>query len=212
MWIDLTMPITPDMPNNPVHEPPRFASYARLDEAGWEATRVGLSSHTGTHMDAPSHYIAGAETIEHVRLDLLTGPAQVIHLGAVGERQAIGSAELGPITAPRVLVHTGWSDRTGDRQAYFDRHPYLTEEAADYLVGSGVRLVGIDSPSVDYHPPSPVHLALLGAGTLIVENLVNLARLGPGCEFSVLPLPLAGLDGSPVRAIATSGSERVQPQ
>jgi arylformamidase len=206
MWIDLTMPIAPGMPTNPDHVPPQFAPYARLEDAGWEATRVGLSSHTGTHMDAPSHFIAGAATIERVPLDLFTGPAQVIHLSDVGERQAIGSTELGPITSPRVLVNTGWSGRAGDRESYFGRHPYLAAEAADYLADSGVRLLGIDSPSVDYHPPSPVHLALLGAGAVIVENLVNLARLGPECEFIVLPLPLIALDGSPVRAIASVGT------
>jgi arylformamidase len=209
MWIDLTMPITPSMPTNPDHVAPTFAPYARLEEVGWEATHVTLSSHTGTHMDAPSHFVPGAPTIDRVPIDLFTGPAQVIHLSDIHDGQAIGREQLPDISSSRVLLCTGWPARASDRDAFFGRHPYLTEDAADYLLRSGVRLVGIDSPSVDYHPPSAVHVALLAAGTLIVENLVNLTQLGAECEFSVFPLPLVTLDGSPVRAIATisDGSE-----
>ena len=136
-------------------------------------------------------------------IDLFTGPAQVIHLSDIHDGQAIGREQLPDISSSRVLLCTGWPARASDRDAFFGRHPYLTEDAADYLLRKGVRLVGIDSPSVDYHPPSAVHIALLSAGTLIVENLVNLTQLGAECEFSVFPLPLVTLDGSPVRAIAT---------
>jgi kynurenine formamidase len=204
MWIDLTMPIRPDMPTNPAHILPEFDQYDFLSGSGWDATRIQLSTHTGTHMDAPSHFIAGARTIEQTPLDVFTGAAQVISLSGLEERQAIEPEDLGVITCRRVLVNTGWSDRVDDHDRYFNRYPYLSDDAARYLVEHGVQLVGVDTPSVDYHPPSAVHLAVLGSGGVIVENLSNLGQLGTECEFIVLPLPLAGLDGSPVRAMATA--------
>lgn len=204
MWIDLTMPIRPDMPTNPAHILPEFDQYDFLAGSGWDATRIQLSTHTGTHMDAPSHFIAGARTIEQTPLDVLTGPAQVIRLTGLDERQPIEPTDLGAIGHSRVLINTGWSDDLDDHERYFGRHPYLSDDAARHLVESGVRLLGVDTPSVDYHPPSAVHLAVLGSGAAIVENLANLGELGAECELVVLPLPLVGLDGSPVRAMATT--------
>lgn len=204
MWIDLTMPIRPDMPTNPAHILPEFDQYDFVAGSGWDATRIQLSTHTGTHMDAPSHFIADARTIEQTPLSILVGPAQVIRLHGLDERQPIEPADLGALGSSRVLINTGWSDEPDDHDRYFKRHPYLSDDAARYLVENNVQLVGIDTPSVDYHPPSAVHLALLGSGAAIVENLMNLGQLGAECEFIVLPLPLTKLDGSPVRAIATT--------
>ena len=195
------MPISPEMPSGPDHTTPTFFQYARLEDNGWAATQVTLSSHLGTHLDAPSHFIAGAATVEKLTFEVFTGPAQVIHLSGHGP---IDLDAIGAITSDRVLIDTGWSRRFGDEKSYFEDHPYLTDEVGEHLVRSGARLVGIDTPSVDHHPPSAVHLALLGAGAVIVENLINLDQLGSSCEFIVLPLPLVGVDGSPVRAIARS--------
>lgn len=201
-WTDLTMSVSPDMARGTDHPAPEFSEYATVFADGWEGTRLTLSSHTGTHLDAPSHFEDGAATIDEVPLDLLVGQAQVIHLRGLGEGAAIAPEDLGEIRSTRVLVHTGWDAHLGDASAYFERHPYLTDAAGEHLLRHGVRLLGIDTPSVDYDPPSFVHHLILGAGGVIAEGLVNLARIPDRCELIVLPLLLAGVDGSPVRAIA----------
>ncbi len=208
MFIDLTMPIYAEMPYNPDHFPPEISTYASIETHGWAASKVVLDSHLGTHMDAPFHFVKAGETIENIPLDLLIGPAQVIHLRNVGEKEAITPASLPAIRHSRVLLHMGWAERTFGEPAYFVDYPYLTPEAAVYLVENGVRLVGLDAPSVDYDP-GHTHIALLSRGTVIIENLLNLHQLGESCILIALPLPIKHGDGFPIRAVARidEGSE-----
>jgi arylformamidase len=201
VYIDLTLPISPGMPFNPDHFPPEITSYAAIETHGWRASRLLLDSHLGTHMDAPCHFVAGASTLDQVGLDVLIGPAQVVHLGRVDEQEALTPAFFPSIEQERVLIHTGWAERALHTPAYFKRYPFLTPEAGAYLAERGVRLVGIDCPSVDYDP-GETHVALLSRGTVIVENLVNLDRLPATCALMALPLPIKDGDGCPLRAVA----------
>jgi arylformamidase len=198
---DLTMPISPGMLVNPDHFPPEITTYATLDSHGWEARRLVLDSHLGTHLDAPSHFVAGTVTVDQADLAVLIGPAQVIHLAEVAPGEVISAEQLGPITGRRVLLHTGWSARGLGQAEYFGQAPYLAPDCARALLDAGTELLGVDLPSVDID--GGVHVALLGAGCLIVENLTGLGVLGISCELTVLPLPVTGGDGSPVRAVAS---------
>lgn len=201
MFIDLTMPITEGMPFNPDHFPPEITPYASVETGGWSASRLVLDSHLGTHMDAPCHFVAGGQSIDQVELDVLIGPAQVVHLEQVAELEALTPAHFPVVDQARFLIHTGWSKRMLGTPAYFTRYPYLTPEAAGYLAGKGVRLVGLDCPSVDYDP-SKTHIALLSRGTVIIENLINLDYLPESCMLMALPLPIKAGDGCPLRAVA----------
>jgi arylformamidase len=201
MFIDLTMPIAEGMPFNPDHFPPEITSYASIATHGWSASRLVLDSHLGTHMDAPCHFVAGGQSLDQLDLDVLIGGAQVVHLEQVGEQAALTPASFPSINQPRLLIHTGWSERALHTPAYFARYPYLTPEAAEYLVDRGVRLVGLDCPSVDYDP-GKTHVALLSRGTVIIENLINLHQLPAHCALIALPLPIKGGDGCPLRAVA----------
>ncbi len=200
MFIDLTMPIAAGMPFNPDHFPPEITAYASIETHGWSASKLILDSHLGTHMDAPSHFVQGAQTLDQVDLDVLIGTAQVVHLEDVGEQDALLPEHFPVIIHQRLLIHTRWSERMLGTPAYFARYPYLTPEAAIYLVDKGVRLVGMDCPSVDYDP-GKTHIALLSRGTVIIENLVNLDRLPQDCMLMALPLPIKGGDGCPLRAV-----------
>ncbi|HEY4386351.1 MAG TPA: cyclase family protein [Ktedonobacteraceae bacterium] len=201
MFIDLTMSISDKMPFNPDHFPPEVAPYSNIDENGWTASRMVLSTHNGTHMDAPRHFVKGAESIDNIPLDLLIGPAQIIHLDHVlEEKTLITPAHLPEIHQPRVLLHTKWLERTLGTPAYFSGFPILTPEAAIYLAEKGVRLFGLDAPSIDYD--GDTHTALLSRGIVIIENLINLQQLEAYCELIALPLPLKNGDGSPIRAVA----------
>ncbi len=201
MFIDLTMPIAEGMPFNPDHFPPEIIPYAWVEVGGWSASKLVLDSHLGTHMDAPCHFVAGGQSIDQIELDVLIGPAQIVHLEQIGEQEALTPAHFPAVDQARLLIHTGWSKRTLGTPAYFTRYPYLTPEAAEYLAGKGVRLVGLDCPSVDYDP-GKTHVALLSRGMVIIENLVNLDNLPESCILMALPLPIKAGDGCPLRAVA----------
>jgi arylformamidase len=156
--------------------------------------------HLGAHADAPSHYGLGAPTIDERALELYIGPAEVLHVAA-HRASRLGTDVLPPrLRAPRVLFATGtYPDPTrfgGDFAA-------LSVELVQALHERGVRLVGIDTPSVDLADSKdlPAHTAILRADMAILEGLV-LDRVPPGVyELIALPLRLVGFDASPVRAV-----------
>lgn len=199
--VDLTQPVEAGMPYNPDHFPPEIAPYADIETHGWRATRIVLDSHLGTHMDAPSHFVADGDTLDAVPLDRLIGPADVVRIPGVEPRTPLTPEHIPATTASRLLLHTGWAERTYGTPAYFADYPYVTPELARVLVDSGVLLIGLDAPSVDYDP-GETHRVLLGAGVLIVENVANLALVPDRIRLTVLPLPIVGGDGCPVRAVA----------
>jgi arylformamidase len=199
-YIDLSMPIWPGMPTNvPDHFPPELRSYADIPSNGWAGTAITIDSHCGTHVDAPSHFVDGAIGIDEIPLDTLVGPAQKISV----DTDVVTADELGELTAARVIVHTGWSGRT-DSDRYISGSTYLNADAARHLVERGVKLVGIDCPSVDAPARDDVHQILLGNGVIIVENLANTAALPDEFQLIVSPLRIVGGDGSPARVMAVS--------
>ncbi len=201
MFIDLTMPIAHGMPFNPDHFPPAISTYATVAAQGWEARRLLLDSHLGTHIDAPAHFIAGAMTIDEIPLDVLAGPTQVIHLPNLAPGASITPELMPPLRESRILLHTGWAAHALGDNEYFTQYPYLTVATAQVLADAGVRLVGLDTPSVDYDP-GETHVALLSRGVVIIENVINVDRLSDRCWIAALPLPIQGGDGSPARVIA----------
>lgn len=202
--LDLTMAVEPGMATNrPDHQPPVFESYSRIDADGWTGTLVTIDTHCGTHIDAPSHFVDGGANVDRLDLDALIGPATRIDLEPGPGGRAGDVPVLPDGLAPRVVLHTGWSERLAtDPAGYFSRHTHPSTELAERLVLAGVRLVGIDAPSVDGEADA-VHHLLLAAGVVVVENLSNTTLLPRAFELTVLPLRLAGLDGSPARAVAS---------
>lgn len=192
------MPVYPGEPQ-PVFEPSRRISQGDIANV----TLITFASHTGTHIDAPHHFLDGRETVDQLSLDVLVGPALVVELPAARE---IGAADLQCLGihegTERVLIKTRNSLFLIDDRFHAD-YAYLNADAARWLVERGVRLVGMDYLSVEKMNAEryEVHETLLGAGVVIVEG-VDLRQIVPGPYFLVcLPLKLEGLDGSPVRAI-----------
>jgi arylformamidase len=200
MLVDLTMPIEQGMPFNPDHFPPEITSYASIATHGWAASKIVLDSHLGTHVDAPCHFVAGGITLDEVPIEVFSGPAQVVHLENIGAGESISSAHLPPLHSERVLLSTGWWRQASDHELYFSRYPFLEEEAARSILDAGVRLVGIDGPSIDYD--GRTHVTLLEAEAIVVENLMRLDCLPDRCAVTILPLSIAKADGSPARAVA----------
>lgn len=200
MFLDLTLPISEGMASNPDHCPPSISRYATIDRDGWEASRLVLDSHLGTHLDAPRHFILGGLGVGEVALDVLIGLFQVVHLEPLGSNATIRARDLPEDLAKRVAIATAWSETRLHSPDYFSVSPLLDESAAVKLVEAGTRIVGIDAPTVDRD--GAVHRLLLRQGCVIVENLTNLTRLGDEAEITILPLPLRDGDGSPVRAVS----------
>jgi kynurenine formamidase len=183
-----------------------------LDQPSVNLSRIDLCVHTGTHMDAPFHFFNGGETIDRVALDRCVGPARIIDLRDIAPGSAIRREHLerrcaAPLRGHAAILFTGWSKQWG-APCYFSEHPCLAADAAQFLADCGVQLVGVDMPSVD-RAPYPAHQILLRAGVPIVENLTNVEAIGADLfQIVVLPLKLAGRDGSPVRAVAIVAEPR----
>ncbi len=166
-----------------------------------------LDMHLGTHMDAPLHFIPGASDITDLGIPLR--PAIVVR----SREHSIPARALPaiPLEGCAVLLDTDWVADPESR-AYFEGYSHISPELARELVSRGAALVGIDTPSADPLDPAlgcPSHRILLGAGIPIVEGLCNLGTLSsaPGTLwFACFPLKVEGVDGSPVRAVAFTGS------
>ena len=172
----------------------------RGDPANVSMLRLG--THTGTHMDAPRHFIDGAAGIDTLALDVLIGPALVAAIDVEGliEPRHLASVPLDGHT--RVIFKTR-NSALWERASFAREYVALSLAAALQLIERGVKLVGIDYLSIEAFGAvgHPVHKALLGAGIVILEGL-DLRRVTPGVyELFCLPLRIAGGDGSPCRAV-----------
>ncbi|WP_020501715.1 cyclase family protein [Sciscionella marina] len=204
--IDLTMPIAAGMAAYPGEPGAAFTPFRTVDNDGVAMAHVQLFSQLGTHIDAPAHFLAGARTADRIELDRCVGPAHLIPLGPMAPGSVIGTETLREHAAvlahaERLVFRTGWSARTG--ADYYRDWPVFTEEAIAYLASFGPRLIGLDTPSPGDEQTNPaLHRRLFTQETALVECLVNVEALPEQFELICLPLPLVGLDGAPVRAIA----------
>jgi arylformamidase len=207
--VDLTLALIPGMRGVAVE--PKFT----LDRDGWNAATWHLYSHSGTHMDAPIHFAAGPATIDRQRLERCLGAAWVARLVPCVPRALLGVIDLGAVAeafqrGDSLLLHTGWSRHVHDIAMYRDQLPRISEELARWCVSRGVNILGVEPPSVadvnNLEEVTRIHKILLSGGVTIVEGLTNLEQLTQErVFFGALPLPLAGADGSPVRAFAIEG-------
>jgi kynurenine formamidase len=206
--VDLTHPITPNMPVYPGTQPPVFITGCSIDETGFLEKQITLYSHTGTHIDAPAHLIKDHNTLDMLEIEHFYGPALMLDFYNF-KAKTIGVQELEPHqNAIRkvkfLLLHTGWSRYWGSER-YFSNYPVLSLEAANWLSGFGIKGFGLDTISADTVDSQDyqVHIALLQKNIIIIENLANLADLPCNqFEFSCFPLSFEDADGSPVRAVA----------
>jgi arylformamidase len=200
--LDVTVPIRPGMvifEGDPDVNLSLAASIDRGDIAN--TTRIDMGAHTGTHVDAPVHFIPGGAGVDSFALDTLIGPAVV-----VDARGATGLIEPGdlagvPEGAERVLFLTT-NSALWERDSFSTDFVAIAPEAATALAGAGVKLVGIDYLSVGkFGHPGPTHRALLEAGVVIIEGL-DLRGVEPGeYHLTCLPLRLEGRDGAPARVV-----------
>ena len=209
--IDLTLTISKSIPSFPGSPTPQFLSWSNLKEDGYNLELLFLSSHTGTHLDAPFHFVKYGIKIDQIPLGRLMGKAILIK---------IRKSKNSPITKSDILQFEKKNGSIPDKSSvffftdwqknlkndnYFTENPGLALSAATYLAQKKTNLVGIDSPSIDLGKDESfsVHHVLSKNNILIVENLANLNKIkSKEFDFTILPLKLKDATGSPVRAVA----------
>ena len=209
--LDLTLTISENIPTFPGSPQPSFVQDKNIKNDGYNSELLFLSSHTGTHLDAPYHFQEKGKKIHEISLKRLVSSTILVKLRKKGD-QPITKTDIqkfekkhGKIPSDSSIVFwTGWQKMIKN-DSYFIRNPGLSTAAAKYLVSKKINLVGTDSPSIDLGKDKrfPVHHIFSKNNVLIVENLANLEKIRSSkFHFVVLPLKLKGATGSPVRAIA----------
>lgn len=168
--------------------------------------KITLVANTGTYLDTPFHRFEGGVDLADVKLQSIAELDGVVVRAVEQPARAISRAafEAVDVSGKAVLVHTNWA-RHWRTDRYFEGHPFLTEDAAEYLRDRGATLVGIDSHNIDNTDAGyrPVHTVLLGAGIPIVEHMCGLDQLpDSGFRFSAVPPKIKGMGTFPVRAYA----------
>jgi kynurenine formamidase len=204
--IDLSLKISKSLKVFPGSPQPTFVPWSTLSAQGYDSEAIFMSTHTGTHMDAPSHFVAGRPSIEKIPPSRLVSEAVVVKIrkkaNQLIERDDLMRHDIGENQA--VVIRTGWEGMIRARN-YMTANPGLSGGAAKFLVSKKVPVVAIDGSSIDAGPDAhfTAHKILLGGNVLIVENLCNLSKLkSDRFTLVVAPLKLQGSTGSPVRALA----------
>jgi len=193
--IDATRPLKNDMLVYPGDVIP---SFSQADHGRYLISDLHLSSHTGTHIDAPVHYLKSGDTIDTIPLSRLIGRCRVIDVSNAGTLITAEQLKGELDGVKRLLLKTRFSGKT----VFTEEYPSLTLDAACSITAQGIECVGIDSPSIEsFNCDGSVHRHLLGNGCIIIE-LLDLSDVPEGdYKMVALPLRFTGLDGSPARVI-----------
>jgi len=208
--VDLTHELHNGMPIYPGDPAPSFVSYATLEKNGVNLTKLTLGSHTGTHIDAPRHFILNGIGVDQIPASKLTGEAYVADLSS----KPIGSGVTGRDLRENlegnvaeddiVIIYTGCSEHWGE-ESIGSNYTYLTGDAAEYLVSKKIRALGIDFLSVErFRAPDPVaHKTLLSNGIFIMESLSRATKrfVQKRILMICMPIKLQNGDGAPARII-----------
>ena len=212
--VDLSHLLHDGMTTYPVHWSPPFeiTQLGRHGIEGRESRKIVIGTHTGTHVDAPRHFIPGGATIDQLPLEPFVGPATIVDFTFAKPLQEMQVSDfekqLGERRVERLIMRFDWSDHWGSLK-YYSEQPYISDAAAQWIVERGVTLLGMDTPQADSpkngrgsERDSPVHKILLSAGIIKLEYMTNLRSLGSSeFELIALPLKIRDADGAPVRCV-----------
>lgn len=203
-YIDISVPVRAGMPHWPGDDPYTVTQLKDMSAGdGYNLSSIALSVHTGTHMDAPLHFVDRANAIDLMPVHATLGPARVIK---IEDRESIRAEELSRHSiqaGERILFRTFNSARSWPRQGFLEDFVYISKEGAQFLAEKKILTVGVDYLSVGgYAKDGPeTHQALLGAGIWVIEGL-DLSQAPAGrYELICLPLKLEGAEGAPARAV-----------
>lgn len=205
-WLDLTRRVDDGLICWPGRQPPALRWQKRLEEGHHCSESIwSVSAHTGTHIDAPKHFLADGRPIDEVPLDTLTGRCELVDI-RIGPSQTLTVDQAQALVGSRrLLIRTGFGE-----SGHFSDHPaLLSPQAAKLLLDAGLALVGTDRLSVDTSTVSDftLHRLVLGAGCVIIEGL-DLSQVVPGSyELCALPIPFVGAEASLARVLIRSSRD-----
>ncbi len=198
-YVDLSVVLSEETPIYPGDAPVKIEPAGVIERDGFNDHVVLINTHVGTHIDAPLHMIEGGKTLDQVPVERFIGRGVLIPVGKAFDFEVLEKADIqeGDI----VLFYTGMSEHYHG-PSYFEDYPAMSAGMAQYLVDKNVKMVGVDTGSIDNQGDFPIHKLLLESGVLIIENLANLEQLVDR-QFKVYALPIKlSLDGAPARVIA----------
>ena len=212
--VDLSRTIYAGMPKIPILPEVEFCPVRRMAEGHpLNISEVRMATHAATHVDAPWHFVADGKTIDQIPLEQLAGTGVVVPVSRGGGAEIpVGDLEgWGIRSGDIVFLHTGWSDKFESPE--YNDHPYLSDDAARWLVERRVKMLGLDCITVDMptgvRPPGfafPVHHILLESDVLIVENLANMEVIaGERVQVYAFALKIRGADAAQARVVAEVG-------
>jgi kynurenine formamidase len=208
---DLSQSYKTGMPHAPTIPALSIQQIKSIPRDGLSVTQLSLATHIGTHIDAQTHFIEDGVSIDQIPLDVLIGPAVCVSVEKAGAEeirvQELDEAARDALPGDALLIRTGWGAKFWTEE--YNDHPYLSEDAARWIVDRRFRLVGLDTitPDLPGHLRSagfnfPVHNILLGNGVLVMEHLFLEEVIGQRFELFIGALKIAGGDGAPARVLA----------
>ncbi len=211
-FLDLSQPVYDGSPNYPGHPPVRSELLRDHPDSGWRVEVLTLSNHTGSHVDAPLHKIAGGKSLDDIPLESWAGPAYIADFRGIAPSEPISDAMLAAklpddLSDKIVLVATGWGQKRAKTDEWLRHSPFVDARGAKWLVAKGVRGVGIDHYSIAGSDPAmnaEVHTILLDVGIWIVEELRfpdEAFALPQPVQYLGLPVNLKGHTGAFCRPV-----------
>lgn len=209
MIIDLTQSISPTLKQFPGSPDVTFIKWSKYEIEGYNLEAMFLSTHTGTHMDAPSHFIKEGYSVDKIDVNrFFMSSTHIIRIHKDSNElislEDIVNSGVSISTGDSIIFSTGW-EKHYFSDNYMSSNPGLSIEAATYLIDYKINTVAIDSPSIDAGKDSSfiAHQALLKNNIIIIENLCNLEKINKNnFTFIAAPLKIMGATGSPIRALA----------
>lgn len=209
--VDLSQEISPNLQVFPAYPKPVFIPWTTRERHGFLSEALFMVTHSGTHVDAPSHYRPEGKTLHELPLSKFVVPCRLLDLRPQRAKSRIGPEALRKalrgvplVRGSGVILWTGWEAKRG-RRAYLYENPGLTRRGAEELLRWGASVVGIDTANLDLPDAGdfPAHHTLLKASVPILENVAHLADVrASSFTLIALPLRLRGATGSPIRAVA----------
>ena len=214
-YFDFSHPIRSGMTTFPRswHRETLIETMGTISSFGRRTSYISIGTHSGTHIDAPSHFIDDGISVDKIDLSRFFGSAQIFDLTKVPASWEISIDELKTLLknylpGDAIFLNFGWGSNFNNPKKYYDTQPWITEAAAEFLATLNPPVLAYDLAMLD-NPlngygcslDSPIHKILLSNGIPLIENSVFLENLPQHLFYSVFPLRLEGLDGSPVRFV-----------
>jgi arylformamidase len=207
--IDLTYSINENMITYPTPWHPKVVieKLGKIEEVGRNTRKIIIGTHTGTHIDAPLHFIKNGNSIEKIPLTKLVGEVSIVDFSSMECNHSISKKDLSQVIfSKKIIFKFGWEERW-NKMEFYENYPYFSEEAANFLVSKGIELIGYDTPSPDNSLKnnegidSPIHKIFLKNNIILLEYIANLSKIKnvENWKIVVAPMKIEGSDGSPSR-------------